>query len=88
MGHFKMTGEELRRAAWWAIPALIVGILLSLLIPPPEIGVIQLSDAIDSTTAEALITQITYACQDPNIHAVVLIINSPGGTVVDSKPFI
>jgi len=85
MSRFKMTGEELRHAAWWIIPALIVGILLSLLIPRPEIGVIQLSDAIDSTTAEALITQITYARQDPNIHAVVLIINSPGGTVVDSE---
>ncbi len=85
MSHFKMTGEELRRAEWWVIPALIVGILLSLLIPRPEIGVIQLSDAINSITAEALITQITYARQDPNIHAVVLIINSPGGTVVDSE---
>ena len=75
----------MRRAEWWVIPALIVGILLSLLIPRPEIGVIQLSDAINSITAEALITQITYARQDPNIHAVVLIINSPGGTVVDSE---
>ena len=85
MSRFKITGDEMRHAAWWVIPALIVGILLSLLIPRPEIGVIQLSDAIDSTTAEALITQITYARQDPNIHAVVLIINSPGGTVVDSE---
>jgi protease IV len=85
MSRFKITGDELRHAAWWVIPALIVGILLSLLIPRPEIGVIQLSDAIDSTTSESLITQITYARQDPNIHAVVLIINSPGGTVVDSE---
>ena len=85
MSHFKMTGEELRRAAWWVIPALIVGILLSLLIPRPEIGVLQLSDVINSVTAEALMTQITYARQDPNIHAVVLIIDSPGGTVVDSE---
>ena len=61
MSRFKMTGDELRHAAWWVIPALIVGILLSLLIPRPEIGVIQLSDAIDSTTSESLITQITYA---------------------------
>jgi len=85
MSNFKMTGEELRRAAWWIIPALVVGILLSLLIRPPEIGVIQLSDAIDSTTSGPLITQITYARQDPNIHAVVFMINSPGGTVVDSE---
>ena len=85
MSAFKMTGDELRRAAWWIIPALIVGILLSLLMPRPEIGVIQLSDAIYSTTAGELITQITYARQDPNVRAVVLILNSPGGTVVDTE---
>lgn len=85
MSRFKMTGVELRRAVWWAIPALVIGILLSLLTPRPEIGVIQLSDAIYSTTASELITQINYARQDPNIHAVVLILNSPGGTVVDTE---
>jgi len=85
MSYFRMTGEELRRAAWWVIPALVVGILLSLLIPRPEIGVIQLNDVIDSYTAEPLIAQITYARQDPNIHAVVFIVDSPGGTVVDSE---
>ena len=85
MSRFKITGDELRRAAWWVIPALIVGILLSLLIPRPEIGVIQLSDAIYSTTATDMIIQIDYARQDPNVHAVVLILNSPGGTVVDTE---
>ena len=85
MSRFKITGEEFRRSLWWAIPVLIVGLLVSLVIPRPEIGVIQLSDAIYSTTAADLITQITYARQDPNIHAVVLILDSPGGTVVDTE---
>jgi protease-4 len=85
MSPFRMTGEELRRAAGWIIPALIAGILLSLLIPGPEVGVIQLNDVIDSFTAGPLISQIAYARQDPNIHAVVLILDSPGGTVVDSE---
>ena len=65
MSRFKITGEEFRRSLWWAIPALIVGILVSLVIPRPEIGVIQLSDAIYSTTAADLITQITSRARIP-----------------------
>ena len=64
---------------------LIAGILLSLLIPRPIIGIIQLNDAIMSNTAQDMITQITYARQNPAVRAVVLVINSPGGTVTDTE---
>ena len=85
MKNLQSIGEAGRRTLWWAIPALIVGILLSLLIPKPVIGVIRLNDAIYAGTAQDLIAQITYARQSPNIRAVVLILDSPGGTVVDTE---
>jgi len=85
MKKLEITGKELQRLLWWVIPALIVGILLSLLIPKPVIGVIRLNDAIYSSTAKDLISQIDYARDNPNVRAVVLILDSPGGTVVDTE---
>ena len=85
MNKLELTGEELQRMLWWAIPALVVGILLSLLIPKPVVGVIRLNDAIYSTTAADLISQIDYARDNPNVKSVVLILDSPGGTVVDTE---
>lgn len=79
-----LTGQEIRRL-WWILPALVIGILLSLLIPKPVIGVIRLNDAIYASTARDLIAQITYARDDPRTRAVVLILDSPGGTVVDTE---
>ncbi len=80
-----LTGIGLRQGLLWAIPALIVGILLSLLIPKPVIGVIRLDDAIYASTAKDLISQIDYARDNPDVRAVVLILDSPGGTVVDTE---
>ncbi len=79
-----LTGQEVRRY-WWILPALVIGILLSLLIPKPVIGVIRLNDAIYAATAKDLIAQIGYARDDPKVKAVVLILDSPGGTVVDTE---
>lgn len=84
MKPLELTGQELRRY-WWILPALVIGILLSLLIPKPVIGVIRLNDAIYASTARDLIAQITYARDDPGVKAVVLILDSPGGTVVDTE---
>jgi len=64
---------------------LIAGLLLSLLIPQPIIGVIYLNDAIQSDTAQQMIQEIIYARQDPQVKAVVLVLNSPGGTVTDTE---
>jgi protease-4 len=49
------------------------------------VGVIRLNDAIYSTTAADLISQIDYARDNPNVKSVVLILDSPGGTVVDTE---
>lgn len=69
---------------WIGLP-LIVGLLASLLIPHPVIGVIRLNDAIYSYSADALLEEIHYARTHPEIRAVVLVIDSPGGTVVDTE---
>ncbi len=69
----------------WLIPALAAGILVSLLIPKPAIAVIPLNDAIYPVTSQDLLAQITFARQNPSIRAVVLTLDSPGGTVVDTE---
>ena len=85
MKKLEFTGAEVRRFFLWVIPALIVGFLLSLLIPKPVLGVIRLNDAIYASTAKDLISQVTYDRENPDIRAVVLILDSPGGTVVDTE---
>ncbi len=61
------------------------GIGFSFLIPQPVVGVITLNDAIYDYSAQYLIEQIVYAEQSPQVMAVVLVMNSPGGTVVDTE---
>jgi protease IV len=69
---------------WLALP-LVVGILLALLVPRPVIGIVYLRDTIDANTAGDLDTQIRYAYDHPEINAVVLVLDSPGGTVADTE---
>lgn len=65
--------------------ALLVGVGLSFLIPQPVVGVIHLDDSIYGYSAQYMIDQIVFAEQNPQVMAVVLVINSPGGTVVDTE---
>jgi protease-4 len=67
------------------IVPLLAGLLASLLIPRPNIGVIYFNDEIYNFTANQLITQIRFAYQNANIKAVVIIMDSPGGTVTDTE---
>jgi len=55
------------------------------LIPRPTVGLIYLSTSIDAYSARDLNTQIEYARTHPEISAVVLVLDSPGGTVVDTE---
>lgn len=65
---------------------LAVGIGLAfLLIPQPVVGVIHFADQIDGYSARDLIAQIHYARQHDEIRAVVIVMDSPGGTVVDTE---
>ncbi len=76
------------------ILAIIIIVILPLLIglyvapkivPAPKIGVIRLYYEINPTTAYEFREQLSYARNDPAIEAVVIVINSPGGTASDSE---
>ena len=55
------------------------------LVPAPQIGLIRLNYDINNQTAYEFSQQLTYARNDPAIKAVVVVINSPGGTASDSE---
>ncbi len=77
--------EHVQRGLLWIALPLLLGILAASAIPKPIIGIIHLDDAIYSSTANDLIAQIDYAIEHPEVRAVVLALNSPGGTVVDTE---
>ncbi|RPI91144.1 MAG: S49 family peptidase [Chloroflexi bacterium] len=77
--------EQIRIWLLWLVLPLLIGVLIASFVPRPVIGLVRLEDAINSYTARDMITQINYAIDHPEIRAVVLAINSPGGTVVDTE---
>jgi len=54
-------------------------------VPRPVIGLIYLNDSIYAYSARDMISQLDYARQHPEVRAVVLVMDSPGGTVVDTE---
>ncbi|MFZ5877814.1 MAG: S49 family peptidase [Chloroflexota bacterium] len=77
--------EHVQRGLLWVALPLLLGVFAASLIPKPVVGVIRLEDAIYSYTASELIAQIEYARTHSEVKAVVLALNSPGGTVVDTE---
>ncbi|MGV8025297.1 MAG: S49 family peptidase [Anaerolineaceae bacterium] len=63
----------------------IIGIIIACLIPRPVIGIIQIRDEIDTKMSIRIIKEIDYARAHPEIKAVVLILDSPGGTINDTE---
>lgn len=70
---------------WWLILPLVLGLLLSALVPRPIVGLIYLDGPIGSLSARNLIAQIAYAREHWEVRSVVLVMNSPGGTAVDTE---
>ncbi len=81
----ELTWENIRPILLWIALPLMVGVLIAAAIPRPVIGVIHLEVAIDSYSASDMIAQIDYARQHPEVRAVVLMVDSPGGTVADTE---
>ncbi len=79
------TQEQTRTWAFWAVLPFVIGLIIASAIPRPIIGVIRLNDAIYANTAHDMVTQINYAIDHPEVRAVVLALDSPGGTVVDTE---
>jgi len=85
VGNWEITWERVRTILLWIALPLIVGVLIAAAIPRPIVGVIYLDAQIDSYSAQPMIAQIQYAEKHPEVRAVVLVINSPGGTVADTE---
>jgi protease IV len=65
---------------------LVVGLFAApRLVPKPQIGIVRLSYDINNLTAYEITEQLAYARTDPSIKAVVLVINSPGGSAAYSE---
>jgi protease-4 len=78
--------DRVRGGVLWIVIPLIVGLILaSSMVPQPIIGVIRLEDAIYGYSSQNMIKQIQYAAEHPEVRAVVLVFESPGGTVVDTE---
>ena len=77
--------ERIRNILLWLAAPLIIGMLAASAVPQPVVGVIRLEDAIYSYSAQTTIKQIQYAINHPEVRAVVLVMDSPGGTVVDTE---
>jgi protease-4 len=69
---------------WLGLP-LVIGILVATMIPRPAIGIVSLRDAIYDYSASQIIAELRYAYDHPEVSAVVLIMESPGGTVADTE---
>lgn len=76
---------SLRTTLLFILLPLVFGIGISLIIPRPIVGMIYLNDAIYSYTAREMIEQIRYAKETAEVQAVVLVLDSPGGTVTDTE---
>lgn len=85
MNQFDLKWERVRTWLLWLALPLVIGILIASAIPQPMIGIVRLDDAIYPYTARDMIKQINYAIDHPEIRAVVLAFDSPGGTVVDTE---
>lgn len=53
--------------------------------PEPTVAVIPVEGAIDGTSAARVMGQVERARADPSVAAVVLVVNSPGGTAAASE---
>jgi protease-4 len=55
------------------------------IVPKPKIGIVRLNYEIMAETAQITTEQMAYARKDPAIKAVVMVINSPGGSAAYSE---
>lgn len=65
---------------------LAVGLFLAgRYVPRPQVGIIRLSYDIGSLTSYEITEQLRYARENPAIKAVVVVMNSPGGSAAFSE---
>lgn len=70
----------------WGMAPLLIGIWLAqAVVPQPAVGIIRLSGDIYVESADWVMAQVEEAREDPNIQAVVVQLDSPGGEVAASQ---
>ena len=78
--------RRLGSALLWGIAPLLVGLWLAqTMVPQPAVGVIRLYGDIYVESADFVLAQIEAARSDPDIAAVVVQLDSPGGEVAASE---
>ena len=79
------TRRSLLRSVTAILPPLLLGAVVSLLVPRPLIGVIFLTEAIHTHSARVVLVQLENAREHRQVLAVVLILDSPGGTAAEPE---
>jgi protease-4 len=78
--------RRLGSALLWGVAPFLVGLWLAqTMVPQPAVGVIRLYGDIYVDTADFVLAQIEAARRDPDIAAVVVQLDSPGGEVAASQ---
>ncbi|MBN1935874.1 MAG: S49 family peptidase [Anaerolineae bacterium] len=75
--------RQLGRLIFWVVLPLLAGLLVAwVAVPAPQVGVVRFEDYIWYYSTEYLTELLDYARTDPDIRAVVLQLDSPGGAVI------
>ncbi len=77
----KPMGWDQKQLLVFIILPTLLGLIFSTLIPKPVIGTIIMTKTIDDLETDRIISRLRYAETHPEIRAVVLIQDCPGGTV-------
>lgn len=69
---------------------IVIPLTIGLLIAPrivsePKIGLVHLNYDIDAPMVQEMLSQLAYAREDDSIKAVVMVVNSPGGSAAYSE---
>ncbi|MBU0717511.1 MAG: signal peptide peptidase SppA [Planctomycetes bacterium] len=80
-GRQALTETTLERDSWWAIDKIVVIEVSGILTNSPKVQLLGEGEH----PVSVLLEKLTKARRDPTVKAVILRINSPGGTVVASE---
>jgi protease-4 len=80
------TFRTLGNVLLWGLAPLLVGLWLAqLLVPQPAVGIVRLNSDIYAESVDFTMAQVSEALADPQIRAIVVQLNSPGGEVAASQ---
>jgi len=70
----------------WVLVPLALGVLIAWqMIPHPVVGVLRIDRDISPATTPNILRQIAYVRDQSRIQALVVVLNSPGGTVPETE---